>query len=190
MVKWIILLMTKIISPNQSAFITRRSFADNILLSQYLVKIFQGPKGPPRMSLKLDLSKAFDSIKWDIIKSALQSLNSQNATISWILSCVENPTFSILVNGKCCGYSNNTRGLRQDFPLSPNNFCIVMEFFSAMLHECATTGIIPTPFTKENPQISHLLYANDLMLFSNETIQVARNIKKFLHHFWLLPIFK
>lgn len=30
-----------------------------------------------------------------------------------------------------------------------------------------------------------MLYANDLMLFTNASVQVAGNIKQFLHHFWL-----
>lgn len=52
-----------------------------------------------------------------------------------------------------------------------------------MLHECVQTGLIPTPYSVDNLRISHLLYADDLMLFSNASVQVAGNIKKFLHHF-------
>lgn len=63
--------MTKIIKPNQSAFIPGRSIADNILLSQDLVKNFHRPKGTLRMCLKLDFSKAFDSINWVFVKSTL-----------------------------------------------------------------------------------------------------------------------
>lgn len=59
-----------------------------------------------------------------------------------------------------------------------------MEFFSGMIHEYVQTELIPGPSFKDN-LISHVLYANDLMLFTTASVRVAGNIQQFLHRFWL-----
>ena len=53
-----------IISTAQVAFVHGRSIADNILLTQELMKNYDLDSGPPRCALKIDLKKAYDSISW------------------------------------------------------------------------------------------------------------------------------
>lgn len=132
------------------------------------------------MCLKLELSKAFDSIKWDFIEAALKCFNFPTAAVKWIMECFAAPAYSILINGKPCGFFNSKRGLRQGCPLSPYLYCLVMEFFSASISKCAKYGLIPTPFVKGSISISHLLYANDVKLFASADIQVAGNIRRLL----------
>ena len=52
-----------IISPAQAAFVHGCSIADNILLTQELMKNYHLDSGPPRCALKIDLMKAYDSIR-------------------------------------------------------------------------------------------------------------------------------
>lgn len=131
------------------------------------------------------LNKAFDSIRWDFLEDALATLNFPQFGIKWILECVLQPGFSIIINGKPCGFFNGTRGLRQGCPLSPYLFGIVMEFFSAVLIECVKNGLIPTPFVKGEVAVSHLLFADDVLIFASDsaTAEVAGNLKRFLHDF-------
>ena len=51
-----------IISPTQVAFVQGRSIADNIPITQELMKNYHLDSGPPRCALKIDLKKAYDSI--------------------------------------------------------------------------------------------------------------------------------
>lgn len=102
--------------------------------------------------------------------------------INWIRECVELPSFSVLVNGKSCDFFKSNRGLRQGCPLSLYLFCIVMEFFSAVLTDCARSGLILAPYSKRGLEISHLLFADDVMIFARATTTVAGNLKKFLDH--------
>ena len=53
-----------IICSAQTTFVHGRSIADNILLTQELMKNYHYDFGPPRCALKIDLKKAYDSIRW------------------------------------------------------------------------------------------------------------------------------
>lgn len=76
-------------------------------------------------------------------------------------------------------------GLQQDCPLSPFLFTIVMEFFSAVLTTCANSMLVSTPFRKRDFSVSHLLFfADDVIIFSQSTPLVARNLKAFLDNFY------
>ena len=103
--------------------------------------------------------------------------------IKLIMECVQHPSYSILLNGTSFGYFKGTRGLRQGCPLSPFLFAIVMEFFSIMMTMCAYSQLIPTPFVKGNVAISHLIFADDVSIFSRGTLYAAYNFKKLLEDF-------
>ena len=84
-----------------------------------------------------------------------------------------NNIFSVLINGSPEGFFNSTRGLRQGDPLSPYLFVIGMEVFSNLVDK-ATSGGLLTGFNIENrqgeeEQITHLLFADDTLVFCNDT---------------------
>jgi hypothetical protein len=51
----------EMISPNQSTFIRKRAIHENFIYVQNMVKRFHSTK-KPNLMLKLDISKAFDSL--------------------------------------------------------------------------------------------------------------------------------
>ncbi|XP_062118480.1 uncharacterized protein LOC133832113 [Humulus lupulus] len=55
-------VLPSIISPNQGAFIRGRSLAHNILIFQDLIKNYNRGNASPRCALKIDLSKAYDTV--------------------------------------------------------------------------------------------------------------------------------
>ena len=56
-----------IISQVQSAFIPGRLLVENVLMATNLVKGYNTRNSEPSAMLKVDLTKAFDSIRWDFI---------------------------------------------------------------------------------------------------------------------------
>jgi len=65
--------MEQIISKSQSAFIRGRSIRDNFLYVRNMARRFHRNR-TPMLLIKLDISKAFDSVRWDYILSLLQHM--------------------------------------------------------------------------------------------------------------------
>jgi len=65
--------LDEMITPNQSAFIKGRFILDNFMLVQHTTKFLHQQK-QPRILLKLDITKAFDSVSWPFLLEVLQSL--------------------------------------------------------------------------------------------------------------------
>ena len=58
-----------------------------------------------------------------------------------------------------------------------------MEFFSAGIFACVANGMIPSPFRKESSLISHLIFADDVVIFTKANTISAGNNKRFLEDF-------
>ena len=66
-------LLPSLVPPNQSAFIRGRNIHDNFLFVQQMVKALLGKK-EAHVLLKLDISKAFDSVSWPFLLEVLRHL--------------------------------------------------------------------------------------------------------------------
>jgi hypothetical protein len=66
--------LDEIVSPNQSAFIKKRFIQDNYMMVQQTVKFLHSQK-QPRILLKLDITKAFDSVSWAFLLEVLRKLD-------------------------------------------------------------------------------------------------------------------
>ena len=67
-------LLSDVISPTQSAFLPGRSLAENVLLATEMVHGYNWRNISPRGMLKVDLRKAFDSVRWEFVLAALRAL--------------------------------------------------------------------------------------------------------------------
>ncbi|KAF8402130.1 hypothetical protein HHK36_013082 [Tetracentron sinense] len=160
-----------------------RKISDNILLCHEILHNYHLHRGPPRVALKVDIRKAYDSVSWNFLHSALVRYGFPTRFISWILECISGVRFSIMVNGCRSGSFVSSRGLRQGDPISPYLFLLVMQCFSSRLDlEVAEGNLVPHPRCK-NPIISHLCFADDLMIFSAGKLQSIRTIMGVLNWF-------
>lgn len=158
-------LLPDIISPSQSAFIPGRLLSENVLLATEIVHGYNRNNIDPSGMLKVDLRKAFDSVRWDFIAATLRGIHLPERFVSWIVECISTPTFSISVNGASSGYFKSTKGLRQGDPLSPYLFVLAMEVFSKLLLSRYSSGYIFYHPKTSNLNISHLMFADDVMIF-------------------------
>lgn len=92
-----------LIAPNQSAFVKDKPLLENVLLASEILISYHKESSPPRITLKVNISKAFDSVIWDFVLSVLQEYGALSVFIHWIKACICSPSFSISINGVTSG---------------------------------------------------------------------------------------
>jgi hypothetical protein len=106
-------ILPSIISLEQSAFILERLITDNVLAAYETLHTMQtrlkGKNG--FMAIKLDMSKMYDQVEWWYLEAIMKWLVFATWWINLILMCVTTVRYSILVNGKPCGFITPKRGL-------------------------------------------------------------------------------
>ena len=148
-----------------SFFIKGILLAENVLMATEMVHGYNRRSISRRGMLKVDLKKAFDSIRWDFILATLRAIEFPEQYIIWIEECITTPTFSVTVNGVSDGYYKSTKGLRQGDPLSPYLFVLAMEVFSRLLSSRFNSGLITYHPKAAETDLSHLMFADDVMIF-------------------------
>ncbi|KAJ0970218.1 hypothetical protein J5N97_023095 [Dioscorea zingiberensis] len=72
-------VLPDLIGREQSAFIAGRSIFDNILLAQELSHSLEhDTSSHPMMLIKLDMEKAYDIIRWDVVTAVLTKMSFPN----------------------------------------------------------------------------------------------------------------
>jgi hypothetical protein len=119
---------------------------DSVILTHEVIHSLKTTK-TPGMLIKLDLSKAFDRLSWQYLRSILESFGFASFWVNWILKLTSSTFFSILVNGVPSQPFSPTRGIRQGDPLSPFLFVLMVEglghYIKATIREGSLLG--PTP---------------------------------------------
>jgi len=161
------LLLPRFIAENQSAFVKDRLLIENLLLATELVKDYHKDSISARCAIKIDISKAFDSVQWSFLTNTLVAMNFSPTFIHWINLCITTASFSVQVNGDLVGYFQSKRGLRQGCSLSPYLFVICMDVLSKMLDKAA--GVRKFGFHPKCQRLglTHLSFADDLMVLSD-----------------------
>lgn len=160
-------IMPKFISSNQSAFVKDRLLMENLLLATELVKDYHKSEISPRCAMKIDISKAFDSVQWPFLLATLEALGFPAKYIHWIRLCISTASFSVQVNGELAGYFNSARGLRQGCALSPSLFVICMNVLSKLLDKAAVDRLVGYHPRCKNALLTHLCFADDIMVFTD-----------------------
>ena len=82
---------------------------ENVLLATELVKDYHKENISPRCAMKIDISKAFDSVQWPFVLKTLMAMGFPESFIHWIRLCITTPSFSVQVNGELGGYFQSKR---------------------------------------------------------------------------------
>lgn len=166
------------ISYNQSAFVKDRLLVENLILASEIVKDYHKEDVSARCAMKIDIAKAFDSVHWPFLLNTLRALNMPEKFVHWIKLCVCTPSFSVQVNGELAGFFQSKRGLQQGCALSPYLFVICMNVLSQLLDKAAARRVIGYHPKCQNILLTHLCFADDLLVFTDGTRRSVENVLK------------
>ncbi|XP_074297047.1 uncharacterized protein LOC141627721 [Silene latifolia] len=177
------LVLPDIISPNQSAFIHGREIVDNVLICQDLMRLYNRRICSPRIMMKIDLKKEYDSIEWSFVEDMLVALKVPDQMVTWIMQCVTTPSYTLALNGSHFGYFKGGRGLRQGDPLSPLLFTICLEYLTRILNVVTLRHDFRFHPMCRELGLCHLAFADDLLLFSRGDTNSVMVLMRALHTF-------
>ncbi|XP_016178430.1 uncharacterized protein LOC107620837 [Arachis ipaensis] len=136
------------------------------------------------MGIKIDLEKAYDHLSWDFIEQSLRDFSLPPELIDAIMMCVCSVSFQVLWNGEATDKFIPSCGIRQGDLLSPYIFFICMDRLSHLIEDMVEVGDWrPFLFRIRGPIISHLMFADDLMLFAEASSTQMMKIMGCLQRF-------
>ncbi|XP_062080411.1 uncharacterized protein LOC133785171 [Humulus lupulus] len=86
-----------------------------------------------RCIMKIDLSKAYDTVDWQFVADLLKGLCFPSRFIHWVLVCLKGTSYSLMINGRLHGTFRGEKGLRQGDLISPLLFVLIMEYLTRLL---------------------------------------------------------
>ncbi|KAE8655416.1 hypothetical protein F3Y22_tig00117027pilonHSYRG00012 [Hibiscus syriacus] len=141
--------------------------------------------GENQFAFLADFSKAYDTVDWDFMNFILKKMGFGKRWRKWIHLCISTPKIDVLVNGCPSQYFSIKRGLRQGCPLSPFLFNVVGEALSGLLKKAVALDVCRgVHIGRSNVVVSHIQFADDLILFSEA------NEDKILNLFRVMRIFE
>jgi hypothetical protein len=152
-----------LVSANQSAFVRGRKIHDNFMLVQQMVKSLHNKK-EAHILLKLDISKAFDSVSWSFLLEIMRKVGFSQRWRDLICLILSTSSTQILVNGEPGDTIFHHRGLRQGDPLSPMLFILVMDVLNSMVNFATSTALLQ-PLAVQQARHKVSFYADDAVIF-------------------------
>lgn len=107
---------------------------------------------------------------WTFLLKTLRAFDFEEKFCKWIDVILHSAKLSISINGKACSYLICSRGVRQGDPLSLLLFCLAEEVLSRGLSKLVQDGKLNQMTGARGMQVpSHILYADDIMIFCRGT---------------------
>ena len=129
------------------------------------------------IALKLDMSKAYDKVEWSFLEKITRKLGFEERWKNLMIICVKIVSYSILVNCEPKELIHPPRGIRQGNPLSSFLFLLCTEGLLSLNSKVENDGAIKGfSLSRRSPILTHLLFADDSVLFCRSNRQLSKGV--------------
>jgi hypothetical protein len=171
------------IKPTQTAFLPGRYILEGVVILHETIHELKRKK-QSGVILKLDFEKAYDKVSWSFLQQALRMKGFSQTWCTWIEKIVSKGCVGVQVNDDIGHFFQTKKGLRQGDPLSPLLFNIVADMLAVLISRAKNNdqfrGLVPHLI---DGGLSVLQYADDTILFMENDLDQARNLRLVLNTF-------
>ena len=118
----------------------------------------------PALLFKLDMKKAFDSVRWEYVLDLMQRMGFPDKFRNWIAALLWSSSSRLLLNGLPGSPIRHGRGFRQGCPISPLLFVLAIDPLHKILDLATCKGIIHK-IRGRGTMVRTSLYADDAAVF-------------------------
>lgn len=166
-------IMCGIVAPTQSSFVPRRQITDNIVITK---EVMHSMKAKSEEGLSFHGMVVYTRYSYGSLLT--------NELIGVITEGVTSFSMRVLWNGGLGEKFRPSRGVRHGDPLSSYLFVLVMECLGHIIDAVVEAGAWkPICLANEGPKLSHLFFADDLVLFAKAFGEQMRVIQFCLEKF-------
>ena len=174
------LVMNRITSPNQSAFIKGRYILESVVTAHEVIHSVHSSDSKG-VVLKLDYEKAFDKVNLDFLAELLDKRGFGQKFRRMINQISLGGSVGVKLNNLESDFFLNGKGLRQGDPLSPILFNSVVDVLTKMLIKAHSRNLISGLCSDLCPGgVISLQYADETNLFVETDQEKATNLKNVL----------
>jgi hypothetical protein len=172
-----------LIHENQYGFIKSRTIQD--CLGWTFEYIYQCHKSKREcIILKLDFTKAFDTIEHNTIIQMLIHKGFPETWIRWINAIFETETTSVLLNGVPGKFLHQRRGVRQGDPFSPLLFVLAADLLQSVINKAFQQGLLSLPIPpRDDAGFPIVQYADDTIMILKASQRELHCLKALLQTF-------
>jgi hypothetical protein len=176
------MVLGKVISKIQSAFLPNRQILDGVLVVNELLDLAKRRKGKC-LFFKVDFERAYDTVNWNFLDYMMDRMGFAVGWRRWIRACIFQSSMSVLVNGSPTGDFMVDKGLRKGDPLSPFLFLIVAEGLTGLKCKAVDNKVLHG-YKVGNNILSHTLqFADDTIILGEGNWNNLWTIKTVLRSF-------
>jgi hypothetical protein len=173
-------IANKVIKPSQTAFLPGRYILEGVVILHETIHELHR-KRQKGLILKLDFEKAYDKVNWDFLQQVLRMKGFSAKWCQWIDKVVVGGSVCVKVNDEMGHYFQTKKGLRQGDPLSPILFNLIADMLAVLIERSKNrdyfNGLVPHLV---EDGLSILQYADDTILFLEDDLEKAKNLKMVL----------